>query len=110
MAKKLDWEQAKKIIETEKSRGLVRVAAGLEDADMSWANIWVDGQYVNPRKNPQYPGFFASMWDTPMIKLVFKDGTYKELPCFVTQPTVTLSDAKCPEWWEQSEVKEAGNQ
>ena len=110
MAKKLDWEQAKEIIEAEKSQGLVRAAAGLEDADMSWANIWIDGQYVNPNNDPEFPGFFASIQSTPMMKLFCRNGAYKEIPCFVTQPTVTLSDAKCPDWWEQSEVKEAGNQ
>ena len=109
MAKKLDWEQAKKIIEKEKSQGLVRVAAGLDDVEMSWANIWVDGQYINSNNDPKYPGFFASMLGIPIVRLFYQIGrhsTCKEIPCFVTQRTVTLSDAKCPEWWEQSEVAE----
>jgi len=105
MGKKLNWKEAKQLIEKEKDKGLIGVSAGLKNTDMSWANIWYKGKYINPtNEDTPYKGIFASTYDIPTISLFYeKQGQGKitkfEKPCFIECSPVNIEDIRCPDWW-----------
>jgi hypothetical protein len=104
--KRLHWERLHLMIDMEKEKGLVRVAAGLSEygfTELTWAVVWNQGQYINPSKDGSKNGLFASSYNVPMAMLFYQDDgghtSSKIMDCFLPCPSITPEALRCPDWW-----------
>ena len=87
--KTYDFLKAKRIIKENKNI-LQSASLGMHE-DWYWTaeTIWEDGKYVPnfPKNNKSLlkhtiGGIDGSLWATPTLELIFKDGTEKMIPCY----------------------------
>ena len=82
--KHYDYDKAKSIIKENKSKGLVEVSLGMKE-DWYWTaeTIWFNNKYVRVLKeNSEIAGIKGSGWATPVLELVYSDGTEITLNCY----------------------------
>jgi hypothetical protein len=82
--KHYDYDKAKSIIKENKSKGLVEVSLGMKE-DWYWTSetIWFNNKYVRVLKeNSEIAGIKGSSWATPVLELVYSDGTEITLNCY----------------------------
>ena len=78
-----DFKKAKKIIEKNKDN-LIRAALGMHE-DWFWTSktVWENGKYEHKLEDGyEIAGIRGSVWATPVLNLIFKDGLNKMIECF----------------------------
>ncbi|ALN97718.1 hypothetical protein Bp8pS_039 [Bacillus phage vB_BpuM-BpSp] len=102
--RKFDFEKASIIIKEEINKGLLLVTAGLEDNDDSWATIYRDGRFWNPKDRLDiYQGIFAveDNSDVPVMNLRYRDGKIKTLEMYIeSDEEIKKEDYKMVDNWE----------
>jgi len=85
--KNYDYKSAKLIIKDYKKDGLVEASLGMkEDWFYTGETIWENNKYIIKLKaNTEIGGIKGSNWATPIIELIFKDGSSLRLNCYKTE-------------------------
>jgi len=79
--KKYDWKKIRQFIKDNKEN-IAEVSVGMEE-DWFWTGntVWENGKWVRgfERGNPDVGGIDGSIWATPIMLVIFKDGTDEEI-------------------------------
>lgn len=79
-----DFEEARRIIEKEKSKGICYAYLGMAE-DWFWTagNIWKNGEYnENLFESRIVAGIEGSFWATPILRIYFEDGSSSDYNCY----------------------------